>query len=216
MYPEQAYSQTASHDALKKVLSFLSVLWLLSVIGVIVGQFIPYSLMMPLILVEFVLIIAMIFVRKTERAGKGLAVTFAVVSGITLYPALTYYVSSMGGEIVLATFISTGVIFAAYGLVGYRMNKNLVGWSSYLFVAVIALMVIMLFGMFFPFSSTLSMVISLGAVLLFSLYAVYDFNQIRHRTITDEDIPFIAIGLYLDFINLFLHLLRIINYFNRN
>ena len=216
MYPEHAYAQTASHDSLRKVLSFLSVLWLLSGIGVIVGQFVPYSLMLPLIVVEFVLIIAMIIVRKTERAGKGLAVTFALISGITLYPALLYYVSSMGGEIVLATFVSTAVIFAAYGLVGYRMNKNLVGWSSYLFVAIIALAVIMIFGFFFPFSGTLSMLISLGAVLLFSLYTIYDFNQIRHRYITDEDVPFIAIGLYLDFINLFLHLLRIVNYFNRN
>ncbi|MFC4408971.1 Bax inhibitor-1 family protein [Chungangia koreensis] len=216
MYPEHAYTRTASHDALKKVLSFFSVLWLLSGIGVILGQFVPYSIMMPLMVVEFVLIIAMIFVRRAKRAGKGLAVTFALISGITLYPALTYYVGSMGGEIVLATFISTAVIFAAYGLIGYRMNKNLVGWSSYLFIAVIALAVIMLLGFFIPFSSTLSLVISMGAVLLFSLYTVYDFNQIRHQYIEDEDIPFIAIGLYLDFINLFLHLLRIINYFNRN
>jgi len=216
MYPEHAYTQTASHDALKKVLSFLSVLWLLSGIGVIVGQYVPYAIMMPLILVEFILIIAMIFVRRAKRAGKGLAVTFAIVSGITLYPTLTYYVGSMGGEIVFATFISTAVVFAAYGLIGYRMSKNLVGWSSYLFIGVIALAVIMLIGFFVPFSSTLSLVISLGAVLLFSLYTVYDFNQIRHRYIEDEDIPFIAIGLYLDFINLFLHLLRIINYFNRD
>lgn len=205
-----------SNEMLKKVLSFFAFLWVISGIGVILGQFVPPALMLPLMVVEVLLIIAMIFIRKAGKAGRVFTTVFALISGITLYPVLNYYVGSLGGEIVLAVFVSTAVVFAAYGLVGYRLNKNLVGWSSYLFVGLIALLVISLFGFFVPFSSGMALVISMAGVLLFSLYTIYDFNRIRHQPMSDQDVPFIAVGLYLDFMNLFLDVLRITNILSRD
>jgi FtsH-binding integral membrane protein len=117
----------------------------------------------------------------------------------------------MGGELVLAIFISTAVVFAAYGFIGYRLTKDLGGWANYLFVGVLGLIVVSVFGIFIPFSNVTTMLISMAGVLIFSLYTIYDFNQIRHRKMDDRDIPFVAIGLYLDFLNLFLNLLRLVN-----
>ncbi|MDN7242263.1 Bax inhibitor-1/YccA family protein [Planococcus sp. N028] len=205
-----------NNEMLKSVLSFFSVLWVISGIGVIAGQFVPPALMLPLMVVEVVLLISMIFIRKARKAGSTFAMVFALISGITLYPVLTYYVGSLGGEVVLAVFVSTAVVFAAYGLVGYRLNKNLVGWSSYLFVALIAFFVISLFGFFVPFSSGFAMILSMGGVLLFSLYTIYDFNRIRHQPMSQEDVPFVAIGLYLDFLNLFLNILRLTSFLSRD
>lgn len=205
-----------NNEMLKSVLSFFSVLWVVSGIGVIAGQFVPPALMLPLMVVEVILIIAMVFIRKARKAGSTFALAFALISGVTLYPVLTYYVGSLGGEIVLAVFVSTAIVFAAYGLVGYRMNKNLVGWSSYLFVALIAFLVISIFAFFVPFSSGMALVLSIAGVLLFSLYTIYDFNSIRHQPMSEQDVPFVAIGLYLDFLNLFLNILRLASFLTRD
>ena len=214
MDTEQSFVKSKpTHEMLKKVLSFFVILWLVSGVGVIIGQFVPPALMLPLMIVEILLLISMIFIRKAKKAGRIFALVFALISGVTLFPVLTYYVGSMGGELVLAIFVSTAIVFAAYGLIGYRLTKDLGSWASYLFIALIALVVVSIFGIFIPFSNALVFIMSLAGILLFSLYTIYDFNQIRHRQMDDRDVPFVAIGLYLDFLNLFLNILRIVDLF---
>jgi FtsH-binding integral membrane protein len=80
-------------------------------------------------------------------------------------------------------------------------------------MALIGIVVVSIFSIFVPFSSGLTLILSIAGVLLFSLYTIYDFNKIRHQNITEEDVPFVAIGLYLDFLNLFLNILRIVGIF---
>lgn len=67
-----------------------------------------------------------------------------------------------------------------------------------------------LVGMFIPFSSTLNLIYAIGGTLLFSGYVVYDTYLINSRLSPDEYIIG-AISLYLDFINLFLSILRLLN-----
>lgn len=211
-----AVKSVGAGDSLRKVLSFLTVLWTVSGIGIIAGQFVPPALILPLIIVELGLIVAMLFARRAERMGRLLALSFALISGITLYPVLNSYVGMLGGEVVLGVFVSTAAVFVIYGTIGYSLTKNLSAMGKYLFIALIAIVVVSLFGLFVPFSSGLSLLISAAGVLLFSLYTIYDFNQIRHQHITDAMVPLIAVNLYLDFVNLFLHLLRIVAAFARD
>ena len=65
-------------------------------------------------------------------------------------------------------------------------------------------------GVFVPFSSTMSLIYAIGGTLLFSGYVVYDTYLINCRLSPDEYIMG-AISLYLDFINLFLNILRLLN-----
>jgi FtsH-binding integral membrane protein len=65
-------------------------------------------------------------------------------------------------------------------------------------------------GAFIPFSSTLSLIYAIGGTLLFSGYIVYDTYLINRRLSPDEYILG-AISLYLDFINLFLSILRLLS-----
>ena len=67
-----------------------------------------------------------------------------------------------------------------------------------------------LVGVFIPFSSTLNLIYAIGGTLLFSGYVVYDTYLINRRLSPDEYIMG-AISLYLDFINLFLSILRLLN-----
>ena len=67
-----------------------------------------------------------------------------------------------------------------------------------------------LVGVFIPFSSTLNLIFAIGGTLLFRGYVVYDTYLINNRLSPDEYIMG-AISLYLDFINLFLNILRLLN-----
>jgi protein lifeguard len=67
-----------------------------------------------------------------------------------------------------------------------------------------------LVGMFIPFSSNLNLIYAIGGTLLFSGYIVYDTYLINGRLSPDEYIMG-AISLYLDFVNLFLSILRLLS-----
>ena len=67
-----------------------------------------------------------------------------------------------------------------------------------------------LVGVFVPFNSTMSLIYAIGGTLLFSGYVVYDTYLINRRLSPDEYIMG-AISLYLDFINLFLNILRLLS-----
>lgn len=65
-------------------------------------------------------------------------------------------------------------------------------------------------GVFIPFSSTLNLIFAMLGTLLFSGYIVYDTYLINNRLSPDEYIMG-SISLYLDFINLFLNILRLLS-----
>jgi protein lifeguard len=67
-----------------------------------------------------------------------------------------------------------------------------------------------LVGIIFPFGKTMDLVLAIGGTLIFSGYVVYDTYLINARLSPDEYIMG-AISLYLDFINLFLNILRLIS-----
>ncbi|MEK3955780.1 MULTISPECIES: Bax inhibitor-1/YccA family protein [unclassified Psychrobacillus] len=198
---------------LQKVMFFFGLMWLVSGVGLIFGQYVPSSLLIPLIIVELGLVIAVVFARKSKAVGKFLALLFALVSGIVLYSSISYYVGELGGQLVLTVFLTTAIVFAIYGIIGFNLKKDLAGWGSYLFIALIVLVVLMVVNMIFPMRETWMLVASGFGVLLFSFYTIYDFNSLRHRQLSVDDVPSLALNLYLDFLNLFLDLLRIVNYF---
>lgn len=197
---------------LKKVMNLFALLWIVSAIGLCIGQFVPPVLILPLIIIELILVIMVVFIRKL-RVGRLLAFLFALLSGITIYPAITHYINEMGGQLVLTTFLSVAVVFALYGLVGFKLKTDLAGWGTYLFVALIGIVIVSLFNLIFPMGEFWMVIVSMFGVLLFSLYTIYDFNRLRHQDFSDEDVPSLALSLYLDFMNLFLDVLRILNFF---
>lgn len=209
----KAVKNDSATKILQKVMFFFGLMWIVSGVGLIIGQFVPASLIIPLIIVELVLVIAVVFTRKSKTVGKFLALLFAFVSGIVLYSSIAYYVGELGGQVVLTVFLTTAIVFAIYGLIGFNLKKDLAGWGSYLFIALIVLVVLMVVNMIFPMGETWMLVASGFGVLLFSLYTIYDFNSMRHRSFTEADVPSLALSLYLDFLNLFLDLLRIVNFF---
>jgi len=135
---------------------------------------------------------------------------FATLMGLSLSTIFLVYT----GESIAATFFATAGAFAGLSLFGYTTKKDLSGWGSFLIMGVVGLIIASVINIFLG-SSTLSLVISFLGVLIFAGLTAYDtqrlkteYSYYRGTEFAGKAIVLGALSLYLDFINMFLFLLR--------
>ena len=116
---------------------------------------------------------------------------------------------------IVATFFITAGTFGAMTVYGYFTKADLTKMGSYLMMALFGLIIAMLVNMFLH-SSTMSYVISIIGVLVFTGLTAWDTQQVKQLSaanldpaLADKLATMGAMNLYLDFINLFLFILRI-------
>lgn len=193
-----------------KVLKFFTILWAFTAVGLAIGTVIPPALVMPISIVTLVLLVLMMFSRTMRRMGRIISIIVATLTGITMFSLLNFYLGALGGGLVLLIFGTTAVIFIVAGLVGYFTKKDLSSWGNILFIILIGMVVFSIIAIFVNFSSFVWVIVSGLGVILFTVYTIFDMNQVAKHPIADEDVPMIALNLYLDFINLFQNLLRFV------
>lgn len=205
--------RTSKQIIMQKILNWFVFSLLLASVGAAIGSELSPELYMPLVIIEIALLIASILVRRSKSINKivgyPLLLAFAFVTGLTLGPTLTYYFGAGQGAAVLMAFVTAAVTFTTLAFVGAKMKKDLSFMSSALFAAIIILVIFSFLGVFLPLGSMLTTIISAGGTIIFSLYILYDFNQIMKRDVELADVPMLALTLYLDFLNLFMFLLRL-------
>ncbi|MEM1020246.1 MAG: Bax inhibitor-1 family protein [Sphingomonadales bacterium] len=137
---------------------------------------------------------------------------FAGVMGLSLSSIFLVYT----GTSIAKVFFITAATFGALSLWGYTTKKDLSGWGTFLFMGLIGIVIASLVNLFLG-SSTLEMVISYAGVLVFAGLTAYDTQKIREMYYAGDaaetrskKIIMGALNLYLDFINLFIMLLRIL------
>lgn len=134
---------------------------------------------------------------------------FAVINGLMLAPVFVIYT----GESIAKTFFITAGTFGAMSVYGYFTSKDLTKIGSFLFMAFIGLIICSVVNIFMK-SDTMGWIISGAGVLIFIGLTAWDTQQIKRMAqagagLTDGRLATIgALSLYLDFINLFLYLLR--------
>jgi FtsH-binding integral membrane protein len=139
---------------------------------------------------------------------------------LTVFTALEAYsvsviTSMFESRIVLQALIFTFGIFIALTLFACQTKYDFTSWMPYLFGA---LWVLILFGFmaaFFPKSSGVELGYGIVAALIFSGYILVDTQLVIRHYHVEEEIA-AAISLYLDILNLFLAILRILNSQNNN
>jgi len=137
---------------------------------------------------------------------------YALLSAFTLMEAFTLgvTVAFFDNIIVMQALLITLGVFIGLTLFTFQSKYDFSGMGPWLFGGLIALLMTGVVSIFIPFSSTMDLIFAIGGTLLFSGYVVYDTYQINNRLSPDEFIMG-AISLYLDFINLFLSILRLLN-----
>ncbi|MCM3317052.1 Bax inhibitor-1/YccA family protein [Rummeliibacillus stabekisii] len=198
-----------------KVLRFFTLLWLFTAIGLFAGVYVPQPMILPISIVTVILLIIVMVSRAARKASKFISVLFAFLTGITLYSLLNFYIGALGGKLVLLIFGSTALIFIVAGLIGYNTKRDFSNWWKFLFIILIGILIFSVINIFVGFSDMMMIVLSGIGVLLFIGYTLYDMNQIAKKVISDEEVPLVALNLYLDFINLFTNLLRLIYHLKR-
>lgn len=169
------------------------------------------------IIAELVLVFALsaAITRLSPAAAAVMFFVYAALNGFTLSVIFWAYT----GGTITAAFVATAALFGAMTVVGFTTQLDLTRMGTYLMMGVLGLVVAMLVNIFLG-SSGLDMIISMGGVLIFTGLTAYDTQKIKVMA-SDPNVQadgnvamklsiMGALRLYLDFINMFIFLLRIL------
>lgn len=113
-------------------------------------------------------------------------------------------------NIVIQAVLITLLVFVGITLFAMQTKRDFTSWAGYLYTALWALIMFGFVSMFFPYSSKVELFYSGIGALIFSAYILVDTQYILRRFHPEDEVA-AAIALYLDIINLFLNILRILN-----
>ncbi len=172
-----------------------------------------------IILVLMIAEIALVFAASAMAAKNSpmampMFLIYSVLNGYTLSFTLLFYTTTS----VLNAFISSALMFGVMAVLGATTKKDLSAMGQALSAALIGVIIAMVVNMFLG-SSGFSLLISIVSVVIFAGLIAWDNQRIRYvfeqtgGNVGQGWVVSMALQLYLDFINLFLHLLRL---FGRN
>jgi FtsH-binding integral membrane protein len=178
------------------------------------GQFVfslPGQLVLGFGTLGLVFFISARISRLQASTALGLFMLYAGLLGVFLSPIFAVYVQA---SIVRVFFISAAS-FGGLSLYGYTTQRSLSALGSFLTMGVWGLLIAIVVQMFFP-SPALNFIVSVAGVLIFAGLTAYDTQQIKEMysamddgTVAGRKAVMGALKLYIDFINLFLFLLRL-------
>lgn len=173
------------------------------------------ALLWVLIIAEFGLVFAISAAinKLSLTTATLLFVLYSVINGATL--SVIFLVYTM--ESIASVFFITAGTFGVMAFIGYTTKKDLTSLGKMLFMALIGLIIATLVNVFFIQSSGFSLIVSYVGVLIFVGLTAYDSQKIKQMLLQAPDAGesaqklalLGALTLYLDFINLFIYLLRI-------
>ena len=130
-------------------------------------------------------------------------------TGLEAY-AISVVVSFYQSSIVLQAVLLTAGIFVALTLFACQTKYDFTSWMPYLLGSLWAVILVGFFAMFFTYNSYVELAYSAAVALIFSGYILVDTQLVMRHYHVEEEIA-AAMSLYLDIINLFLAILRILN-----
>lgn len=148
--------------------------------------------------------------RLSAPVATMLFYLFAAVNGLMLFPI--FFVYSLTA--IYKTFFITAGVFGAMSVYGYFTTRDLTNWGTFLTMALIGMIIAIVVNIFVH-SSTIDWIITIAGVLIFVGLTAWDTQQVKRMAqmapaeYTSKLATVGALSLYLDFINLFIYLLRL-------
>ena len=182
--------------------------------GIMMALYSNSALMWGLVIAEFALVIGISAAinRLSLSTATLMFVDYSVINGAMLSSIFMIYTAAS----IASVFFITAATFAVMALIGYTTKTDLTSVGKLLFMALIGLVIATIVNMFIG-SSTMTMICSYVGVLIFVGLTAYDSQKIKNMLMQAPDAGessqklalLGALTLYLDFINLFIYLLRI-------
>jgi len=134
---------------------------------------------------------------------------FSAIMGFSLAPLFLFYT----GTSIARVFLITSATFGVLSIYGYTTKKDLTAWGSFLTMGVTGLIIASIVNIFFLKSTGLDYALSYLTVFIFAGLTAYDTQKMRSlyffEDVASRGAIAGALALYLDFVNMFLALLRI-------
>lgn len=160
-----------------------------------------------IIILEFVLAVWLTSrIRKMDSSlTKVLYLGYSALTGLTFSSIFIIYEMSS----IIWVFLATSIIFFIFSIIGKNSKIDLTKFGVYLMVGLFSIIILNIINIF-VMNSTLDMVLCVISIIIFTGYIAYDINKItRYYDDTDNMAIVGAFELYLDFINIFIDLLRL-------
>ena len=173
-----------------------------------------FGLVMGLLIAELLLAVVFtaLFNRLSFNVASILFGLYALLTGVSISPIFLLYTQ----ESIALTFFVTAGTFGAMSLFGYFTKKDLSPWGRYLMMGLLGIIIASVVNLFMQ-SSRLEWITTYVGVVVFVLLTAYDTQKIKNLLVERDELNEGALKLallgsfmlYLDFINLFLKLLRL-------
>jgi len=177
-----------------------------ALLGFVVNNF----LLVAISPIVFVFALSFTAHKLSGPAAAALFLVYSALMGLSL--STLFLVYELGS--IFGAFAITATAFLALSIYGTVTKRDLSAWKSFLFIGLIGVLIASVVNLFMR-SGPMSFVISCCTVVVFAGLTAYDTQKLRqiHATSTHKSITALAVQgaltLYLDFINLFLAILRI-------
>ncbi|XP_071961507.1 protein lifeguard 4-like [Antedon mediterranea] len=151
------------------------------------------------------LIVALMVKRHESPTNMYLLFAFTFVEAYSIGTVVTFY----DVDVVIQAFVLTAAVTLALTFYTLQSKRDFTSWGAGLFSVLWVLIFASILQLFFQ-SEVMNLMIAVGGAVLFSLFIIYDTHLLMHK-LSPEEYILASINLYLDIINLFLYILRILN-----
>ena len=162
-----------------------------------------------LIIIQFGFVIALAGWARKMSYGTAIFtfLAYAALTGLTFSTIFLVYTESS----IFKVFLVTALMYGATSLYGYTTSRDLSGFGSFLFMSLIGIIIGSVLNLWLS-SPLVEWMVTYGGIVVFAGLAAYDHQKLKHFALSGgpESLAITgALSLYLDFINLFLMLLRV-------
>jgi FtsH-binding integral membrane protein len=201
----QVYAWMGLGLAITAIMSLVMVSSPVLLKAIVTNRLLFYGLMIGELALVFTLSAAVN--RLSNMVATLLFLGYSLLNGVTLSIVFLVYTA----ESIGSTFVVTAAMFGAMSVYGYVTKKDLTSWGSFLFMGLIGVVIASVVNIFLR-SDSVSWVVSAIGVIVFTGLTAYDTWKLKELAAAGHEgrKPAIlgALTLYLDFINLFLMMLR--------
>lgn len=167
-----------------------------------------------ILMIELIVVIAFSLLRKkvSPMGAKILFIVYSIISGLTLSSIFIVYKLSS----IVVVFLSAAVMYGLLALYGYFTNQDLSSFGKLLIFGLLAVIIMSIINLFVS-SQSFDITISIISIIIFLGLTAWDMQNIKKiyyyyendSDALDKSAIYGALDLYLDFINIFLDLLRL-------
>jgi FtsH-binding integral membrane protein len=191
-----------------KVIPLFVVSLLIATVGVLLGFIIPPVLFIPVVIAEFLILLAAFFFRRRVGIPLWMLLLFTLLTGITTAP-IVYWAGVQGGtQIIFEALALTTVVFGSLAGYVYFTGRDFRSMGTFLFFSLFGLILASLVNLFLN-QPLFSVIIDVAVLLVFLGFVLYDMSKIL-RDYADDQVTDAVLALYLDFLNIFIRILELL------